>query len=58
MKEASKKDKHDDKELAYKNFYEVLNNSKDLVYISSEQLKTLKIGIFSTVLLLVSCDLS
>ena len=32
------------KELAYKNFYEVINDSKKLIYISSEQLKTLKIG--------------
>ena len=32
------------KELAYKNFYEVINNSKELIYISSEQLRTLKIG--------------
>ena len=32
------------KELAYKSFYDVLNNSKELIYISNEQLKTLTIG--------------
>ena len=32
------------KELAYKNFYDVINDSCETIYISNEQLKTLQIG--------------